>query len=334
MTITATNKELLSNCGIKLKKECKTFAVIQLNNNVYDTRISRKLYDKLIYAASTKENNEVSLCDIVFGVELEFVGSNDPKELSRFNYEMTKLFKEKYVYTGTYTHNDGTSWILGKDSSIKTNQSTLSSPFGFELSSPKYSLCNKDDLSTVNIVLDLIKTLLHGEVNNSCGTHIHIGFEFKYITKQHLQNLLRLYSELESKVFDTIVPKHRRRNRYCKPTSINTGAKFQKLSARYCKADVFTNNCSKIHLELRQLEGTLDYNTIINWVTLQSTIIYDILSTIVNISINTYHKELLSGYADSLRDKNIFDLLFSYKFSNELVSFFIDRVIKFKSRTI
>ena len=133
------NKNLLSLYGINLKKELKTAAVMQLYERNDDTRISRVLYEKLIHAADNRANFEVSLPNVTFGVEFEFVGSNAPRELSAFNMAMCKLFKEKYFYTGSYTHNDGTSWILGKDSSIQTSDSSLLHPFGFELSSPRFS---------------------------------------------------------------------------------------------------------------------------------------------------------------------------------------------------
>ena len=322
------NKNLLSEYDIDLKKELKSASVVRFNGRDTDSRISMSLYEKLIHAADNKENFEVKLPNITFGVEFEFVGSSDPKDVSAFNYEMAKLFKEKYFYTGTYTHNDGASWILGKDSSIKTDWSKLKHPFGFELSSPRLRYANKDDMAVLHTVVDLIKTLLHGEVNKSCGTHIHIGFSKKDFKSElyrgSICDLLSTYSAMEKTVFDTIVPIHRRRNRFCRQTQPWPRNKYQKLSSRFCDFN-YDGECKTLHFEFRQLEGTLDINTIMYWADLQAIILFDVLYHIGHDDFS---------YVKKLMKKNIFEILFHYKLNKSLVNFFLGRAIDFKSRTI
>ena len=279
------NKNILSLYGIDLKKELKSSSIIKLYGNESDSKISRVLYEKLINSIENKSIEDVNLDNVTFGVELEFVGSKKPEDISAFNIAMTRAFKEKYFFTGTYTHNDGTSWILGKDSSIKTNDSTLDDPFGFELSSPKLDPYNEKDIKSLIFVIDLIKNILHGEVNKSCGTHIHIGFkrsDFKSdLYRGSICDLLSIYSVMEKTVFDTIVPTHRRRNRFCGHTQPWPRNKYQKLSSRFCEFN-YDGECKSLHFEFRQLEGTLDINTIKYWFDFQSKILYDILCHIGN----------------------------------------------------
>ena len=235
---------------------------------------------------------------------------------------MCELLQDKYFYSGTYTHNDGISWILGRDGSINTSDSNLDNPFGCELSSPKLDLYNVSDIETVSTIIDYAKQYLHAHVNKSCGTHIHIGFKHSNIFRGSLCDLLTAYSFMEKTVFDPIVPTSRRRNKYCKQTQPMPCNKYQKLSTRFCDF-TYDGECSNLHFEFRQLEGTLDLKTILYWAELQTYVLYDLLDNIDDMS-----------YIKSLMKKNIFEILFHYNFNSSLINFFINRVIEFKSRTI
>jgi Putative amidoligase enzyme. len=317
------NRNILALYGISLKKEQKAAAIMRLKDAEADTRINHGLYEKLLYAIESNATNYVmKLPNVTFGIELEFVGSKATKELANFNIEMYKLLHEKYFYSGAYTHNDGNSWILGRDSSIKYEDSDLPDPFGYELSSPKLDLFNEEDVNTVATVISYIKDYLHGYVNKSCGTHIHIGFKHDKIFRGSICDLLTAYSYMEKTVFDPIVPTSRRRNRFCRHTEPWPRNKYQKLSSRFCEFN-YDGECRNLHFEFRQLEGTLDLNTIMYWAELQTCILYDLIDHIDDMT-----------YVKSLMRKNIFDILFHYNFSSSLISFFINRVVGFKSRTI
>ena len=317
------NRNILALYGISLKKEQKAAAIMRLKDAEADTRINKGLYEKLIHAIDNNHTSHyISLPKVTFGVEFEFVGSRAPAELSRFNLAMCKLLRDKYFYSGAYTHNDGTSWILGRDSSINTDDSNLPEPFGYELSSPKLDLFDVVDIETVSTIIDYAKQYLHAHVNKSCGTHIHIGFKHNNIFRGSLCDLLTAYSFMEKTVFDPIVPTSRRRNRYCRQTQPWPRNKYQKLSTRFCEFN-YDGECRNLHFEFRQLEGTLDINTVLYWAELQTYVLYDLLDHIGDMS-----------YIQSLMKKNIFEILFHYNFSSSLISFFINRVIDFKSRTI
>lgn len=321
--------------GVELKKELKSHSIVRLKNCNEDLKISRHLYDKLIDAIQHSSITQVNFPKIMFGLELEFVGSAKSSDLSNFNSAIKDLVgctpdgDSAYcsdVYH--YSHNNGKKWVLGRDGSINYSMSNLSCPYGYELSSPKLDLFNKDHIQLVSNVIDYIKKYLHGEVNDSCGTHIHIGFTCNGVEPKVLQRVLLAYSDLEKSVFDPIVPKSRRRNKFCGTTLPNIHRKYQKLSARYCEPELFTMDYKSIRFEFRQLEGTLDLNTIINWAKLQTYVLYDTFDSVVRGKF--YYNDL----RESLKCKNIFDILFSYSFDSDLINFFIDRAIKFRSRSI
>lgn len=317
------NVELLKRYGIVLKKENKTFSVLHFNSSNDDIRIARSLYDKLIESAKKASTKEVSLPKIYVGVELEFVGTIQNESLSLFNKNMKDLFNDKYFHSGSYSHNSGTEWILGRDGSINyIANPRVPYPFGYELSSPAMDLFSDETYKSLSKVLSLIKENLKGEVNKTCGTHVHIGMSLDKITRANIYNVLSVYSNMEKKIFDPIVPASRRRNRYCKKTLDRINNKYQKLSARFCKFR-YDGSCYSMHFEFRQLEGTLDCDTIMNWAKLQAYILYDLL-------INSSKEE----YCREMSDKNIFDILFKYSFDNDLIAFFIERLIKFKSRAV
>ena len=206
------NRDALALYGISLKKEHKAASIIRLKDAETDIRINRGLYEKLITAIDSNcVSRCISLPKVTFGIEFEFVGSRTPKDLQKFNSAMCNFLQDKYFYSGTYTHNDGESWILGRDGSINTSDSNLANPFGCELSSPKLDLYNVSDIETVSTIIDYVKQYLHAYVNKSCGTHIHIGFKHSNIFRGSLCDLLTAYSFMEKTVFDpNIVNKHSR----------------------------------------------------------------------------------------------------------------------------
>ena len=137
--------------------------------------------------------------------------------------------------------------------------------------------------------------------------------------------MLAYYSNMEKQVFDPIVPISRRNNLYCRKTTTDLENKYQKLNSRYSQFNA-SQKCNNIRFESRQLEGTLDVNTVIYWAKLQTHIIYDLLSKLRDDNAYIYRSRLMQ--------MNIFDILFNYDFDSSMISFFIDRVIKFKSKSI
>lgn len=322
-----SNKDVLALYGINLTKDIKSGATMILKNHISESRMPRSLFEKLMIAANNSPTQFSELPRISFGVEFEFVG--DKSNVGEFDKQMRKLVKEScYCHADRYMHNRGNCWVLGKDGSVDTSSSKLKSPYNFELSTPRLHLNRNKDLLLLKNVVVLIKDVLKGEVNYSCGTHVHIGLsvEDREFNGEDLKNLLTVYSSIESKVFDPLVPKSRRRNRFCKKTEPYLSLKYQKLSTRYCEFSTQgRHNCKKLHLECRQLEGTLDVDTIIAWLLLQSNVIVDILNAVKSNNL---------PYLNKISTSNAFDLIFKYDLGSDIISMFIDRIIQFKSRTI
>ena len=329
------NKALLALYGIELKKECNSHAILRLKDKDTDSRMSRKLYDKLISAIRESTVHVIKLPRITFGIEFEFIGEDQDDKFIGLAKALAPLgVWNNFLYSYHCHHNDGREWVLGRDGSIKWNtldlipprtKSIIVNPVGYELSTPKLVLYNDDHITLLSNIIDTVKEHLKGTVNHTCGTHVHIGFPMNEIYKDHMRCMLAYYSNMEKQVFDPIVPISRRNNLYCRKTTTDLENKYQKLNSRYSQFNT-SQKCNNIRFELRQLEGTLDVNTVIYWAKLQTHIIYDLLSKMRDDNAYIYRSRLMQ--------MNILEILFNYDFDSSMISFFIDRVIKFKSKSI
>lgn len=335
------NKTLLALYGIELKKEHSNHVILRLKNKDTDSRMSRKLYDKLISAITRSTVHDIKLPKITVGIEFEFIGEEYADSYADFTTELKRLgIWDDFTYSYMHHHNDGSEWALGRDGSIKWNtldlipprtKNIIINPIGYELSTPKFELFNHSHISLLRDILSAVKTHLKGTVNHTCGTHVHIGFPMNEIYKDHMKCMLAYYSHMEKKVFDPIVPGSRRNNMYCKKTTTDLENKYQKLNSRYSQFNT-SQKCNNLRFESRQLEGTLDIYEVIYWAKLQTYIVYDLLDSTHDLLCDGEDKSYI--YRSKLMQMNIFDILFHYNFDSSMISFFIDRAIKFKSRSI
>ena len=335
------NKTLLALYGIELKKEHDNHVILRLKNKDTDSRMSRKLYDKLISAIMRSTVHDIKLPKITIGIEFEFIGEEHANSCADFTTELKHLgIWNDFTYSYMHHHNDGSEWALGRDGSIKWNtldlipprtKSIIINPVGYELSTPKLELFNHSHIPLLCDILSAVKTHLKGTVNRTCGTHVHIGFQMNEIYKDHIRCMLAYYSHMEKKVFDPIVPGSRRNNLFCKKTTTDLENKYQKLNSRYSQFNT-SQKCDNLRFESRQLEGTLDIYEVIYWAKLQTYIVYDLLDSTHDLLCDGEDKSYI--YRSKLMQMNIFDILFHYNFDSSMISFFIDRVIKFKSRSI
>ena len=335
------NKTLLALYGIELKKEHSNHVILRLKNKDTDSRMSRKLYDKLISAIMRSNVHDIKLPKITVGIEFEFIGEEHADSYTDFIIELRRLgIWDDFTHSYMNNHNDGSEWALGRDGSIKWNtldlipprtKSIIINPVGYELSTPKLELFNHSHIPLLCDILNAVKTHLKGTVNHTCGTHVHIGFPMNEIYKDHIRCMLAYYSHMEKKVFDPIVPVSRRNNLYCKKTTTDLENKYQKLNSRYSQFNT-SQKCSSLRFESRQLEGTLDIYEVIYWAKLQTYIVYDLLDSTHDLLGDDEDKSYI--YRSKLMQMNIFDILFHYNFDSSMINFFIDRAIKFKSRSI
>ena len=255
---------ILSALGIDVVKHNPKISKVIFKNsgNVY--RMKNSDMDKL--AEAIKKNNSFDHrdLDVSIGVELEFCGNR--RNLQDFEDAMIKLVgKDRFENLGGYNKNKGVKWILGTDCSIDARRGYPYS--GFELTSPILHF-NKKDMDELKAVCECIVNTMEGYTNNSCGTHIHMSFTCDSATEDFCLHFAKSYRYSEAKLFDRLVPKRRQGNnsRWCHSTSTYNvwGTRYQKLNFNNVK-----KNSKDMHLEFRQLDGTLEYDKIYSWIKLQ-----------------------------------------------------------------
>ncbi len=214
---------------------------------------------------------------LTFGIEFEFTGLKNARK--QFITSMrTIVGEDRFTDDGECFL--GINWNLDSDSSIKKK----SMEFGYELQSPILHIGNQKDYEELCAVLELIRTTLHGNVNASCGTHIHIGgllpdfyrqyrnssaalyiketMETYFEDNEILKEFSLCYGRFEKMVFDRFVSLDRRanNNEYCH-SCINWEEE------RYRKINLECFYSTKT-LENRQHHGTLDAADIWHWMEL------------------------------------------------------------------
>lgn len=262
---------ILSALGIEVIKHCPARSQILFKNSGKKYRMSTDDISRLAKAI----NKRVSLSHehhlkTTIGVELEFIG--DYSKLRHFNGCMRELVgSDRYDPRMNYNKNEGDKWVLGTDSSVHpTGNQRGTGRRGYELTSPILDLDSEKDMAELKAVCDLIKSDFNGEVNATCGTHVHMSFPVyptSLATDDLVKHFARSYKACEDSLFDKLVPYRRRANRARFSHSVNeyyVWNRYQKLNFNNVKKD-----SKNMHLEFRQLDGTLDYDKIHAWSKLQ-----------------------------------------------------------------
>ncbi len=211
-------------------------------------------------------------------------------ELEAYNISREHLIRELRnenidAHASSYCGRDYSVWQIKTDSSINGNN-------GFEVVSP---ILTKDRIEEVKTVLRIINEN-GGEVNSSCGMHIHWGVSDWGI--KQFRNFTKRYVKFE-KAIDSIVPRSRRvnNNRYCKSIINddygnqlvdNINRTFKKIdkcrNVRQISRTVTFGKFSKLNtdvfprsgtIEIRHHSGTLDESKILNWISLTGGMIND-----------------------------------------------------------
>lgn len=270
---------ILNKLGITPVRKTSKLSHIVFKDSGNEYKIKNADIEKLIEIASSKAKYNRNSVDIKFGVEFEFIGLYTDSATKAFKKAMKNLVGDnKYVEELRYVHNDGSHWILGTDSSLRTNDSWYR---GYELTSPILTLCDTD-LEQLKQVIELVYVHLDGHPNKTCGTHVHISFDTKTkITNELCFKFAKLYRKSEDSLFDRLVPKYRRGNscRYCLRTDTEN---FR----RFCKLNLCNNSnagSSNLHLEFRQLNGTLSFDKVVAWVKLQKMFIEIVMNSLKDI---------------------------------------------------
>ena len=277
---------ILSALGIDVVKKCpkRSSIIFKSSGNSYKMNNEEiiKLAEAVKHDMKFKVSHKLLNSDVSFGVELEFIGKRD--QINAFADAMNKAVgADKFVICGCYHKNTGKTWELGHDGSVQPRGSQCGCGMnGYELTSPIFNLSSKKDLHELATVCDLVKTHFSGVTNRTCGTHIHMSFPVEKASDALIEHFVRSYSKSEASLFDKLVPPERRENkaRYARAASVNN------MQDRYCKINVtkVKRNSDNMHLEFRQLDGTLEYDKIISWVKLQKLF--------CEMTLDSFHREI------------------------------------------
>lgn len=267
-----------------LKQSAKNSTVRVLGS--YNTiTVSNDFLNEINIASLKKKCIDTLLQGVKIGVELEFIG--DLRQISDFIKRMKETVGEsRFEHKRGYNHNDGGKWILGTDSSVKPSRtnSNFYNQKGYELTSPILDPKNEHDMRELADVTFLVKNVFHGEVNRTCGTHVHFSFDCGMFDDKEtvVKWLAHNYIKHETCVFDRAVSGYRRsdNNRFARPNDYRDIfiSRYQKVNFTHC-----TTKSNRIHLEFRQLEGTLDHHLINAWISMHTFF--------VNNALNSYKKE-------------------------------------------
>lgn len=275
---------ILSALGIDVVKKCpkRSSIIFKSSGNSYKMNNEEiiKLAEAVKHDMKFKVSRKLLNSDVSFGVELEFIGID---QINAFADAMNKAVgADRFVICGCYHKNTGKTWELGRDCSVQPRGSQRGCDMtGYELTSPIFNLSSKKDLHELETVCNLVKTHFSGVTNSTCGTHIHMSFPVEKASDALIEHFVRSYSKSEASLFDKLVPPERRENkaRYARAASVND------MQNRYCKINVtkVKRNSDNMHLEFRQLDGTLEYDKIISWVKLQKLF--------CEMTLDSFHRE-------------------------------------------
>lgn len=257
---------ILDALGIDIIKYNKKISKVIFKNSGNTYRMKNSDMEALSESLKKNVSYDRNELDVSIGVELEFIGNR--LKLSEFEKAMMKLVgRDRFENNGRYNKNKGDKWVLGSDGSVGSSEGYPM--YGFELTSPILHF-TKNDMKELHDVMKCIQDVMQGYTNKTCGTHVHMSFACGCANDEICMHFAKTYSLGENTLFDRLVPNNRRgdKSKWCRSTFysgmfVNT-SRYRKLN--------FSNvekNSTNLHLEFRQLDGTLDYNKLYQWIKLQ-----------------------------------------------------------------
>jgi hypothetical protein len=259
--------QILNSLGIDIIKYNPKISKVLFKNSGNSYKMKNADMDLIAESIKKSVNFTRKKISVNLGIELEFIGNRNC--MNEFEDAMRELVgNDKFQNKGCYNKNKGDMWILGTDGSVESHENWSSPMRGYELTSPILKF-TKTDMNMLNNVLNLIKTKFGGYVNNTCGTHVHMSFNCENVTDELCRHFAKSYRYSETDFFDKLVPLRRRGNnsRWCRSTKVVGNLynnRYQKLN--FANVKLGSDN---LHIEFRQLDGTLDFEKIKTWITLQ-----------------------------------------------------------------
>lgn len=201
-----------------------------------------------------------------FGVEIEFLG-NKQRVIECLEREGI------HVQFQGYTHQTMSTWKIVTDSSVIGNGS------GLELVSPP--MRGEDGRRQIEAACRALAAA-GARVNKTCGLHVH--HDASDLDVRRLKGLVRLYQRSEA-VLDTLHPKSRQNNLYCRTTlsiDLEWGRdeagpeEFVRMVDNVCSRYLKLNLAAyRRHgtVEFRQHAGTTNATEIWHWVVLTQAMV-------------------------------------------------------------
>lgn len=238
-----------------------------------------------------------------FGIEIEGFG------LTREELITGLTRKGIEVKSEGYNHSIRPHWKIVYDASIRADK-------GFEIVSPP--LKGENGINQVRIVAETIEEL-GGQVNRSCGLHIH--HDVNDFTLDHFKNIYSLYHRFENTI-DEIMPVSRRgnNNTFCKSIQgkmeelkdANSLEEIRRIfQSRYYKLNVqsFWRHGT---IEFRQHSGTVNAEKIINWILLTQLMVERSISGDVKVGERTEFNLKQFKKVLTRKSENNYTKLFKY----------------------
>ena len=199
----------------------------------WDWEVSRVYFNRM-YREPRQRAVKPLTKELHLGIEIECIYPRRKQQA---------LLKALYPYTKYLTWSDD-----GSISAHDMDMNTVEFKVCFPISKP-YILKN---------ILTILKRC-RAYTNSTCGTHVHIDMRGKDVNK-----VCRIANNLTNIIcsWRTLLPRHRVQNRFAR--MVTSFGYIRDSGDRYCAINLQSYRMHKT-LEIRSLEGTLDFYTIWNW---------------------------------------------------------------------
>ena len=242
--------------------------------------------------------------EMTFGIELEFIAVDYATVISAFVNKNYRIKDRSYEYGKSSTR----EWVLCYDNSL-----FIESNFRERCEITTPILKGKEGLKKLYNYLNVLTQLEKDgkvKVNDSCGTHIHIGNMGQV---ENMGRFFQLFYARNEKFIDLVFSETRRTNSYCKTCcgEYYTKDKYRKVSMRN-----YTINGT---VENRQHEGTLSFEKISNWLILNQKMIKYV-----------YDKEKVKESGNQSEEKSfetLLGFLMFFVLNEKSIEYFITRKI-------
>ena len=195
-----------------------------------------------------------------FGIEIEFYS---PKNITSTLDTLKRKIRGIQI-----AHSYGSNWKIVRDGSL----ADINDFHAMELVSPVLDTDKPTHMRMVRRVCEVLQDM-GSVVNNCCGLHVHI--DAADLSVENIKTIFHRYTKFESMI-DLMVPANRRGNNvYYTKGGVNIVNNVESCETREALLRAFPDRYYKVNLlalqkhgtiEFRQHSGSINAETILNWV--------------------------------------------------------------------